>query len=162
MGTAKASTERRALAALTTLGLTFLVSAGLLFSPASLALAEGPVNTNGTKYAIAGYDPIAYFEQKRAMRGSTQFHVSYRGATWLFASAANQAAFTTHPERFAPAYGGHCAYAAAQKRLVKIDPEAWSIVNGRLFLNYSLAVREKWNADQARFIHDADAYFGSL
>jgi YHS domain-containing protein len=120
------------------------------------------VNTNGTQYAIAGYDPVAYFEQKRAVHGSTKFHASYRGATWLFANAADQAAFSAHPERFAPAYGGHCAYAAAQKRLVKIEPEAWGIVNGRLFLNYSLEVRDKWQADQARFIRDADAYFGTL
>jgi YHS domain-containing protein len=144
------------------LALACLLSAGSVLTIAAHLQAEGPVNTNGTQYAIAGYDPVAYFEQKRAVRGSTRFHATYRGATWLFASAANQAAFTSHPERFAPAYGGHCAYAAAQKRLVKIDPEAWSIVNGRLFLNYSLEVRDKWKVDQARFIRDADAYFGTL
>lgn len=130
-----------------------------LLSVATRVFAEPPVNTNGTPYAIAGYDPVAYFENQRAVPGSKDFAFKYQGATWLFASEPHKRAFEASPARYAPRYGGHCAFAAAQGRLVKIDPQAWSIVRDRLYLNYSLAIRDQWNADRDRFIRLADAHW---
>jgi YHS domain-containing protein len=146
---------------LTVLASCLIVSCALLLG-ASHALADAPVNTNGTRYAIAGYDPVAYFEDKRAAKGSADFQFQYQGAAFLFASDAHKRAFQANPSRFAPAYGGHCAFAAAQGRLVNIDPQAWSIVRDRLYLNYSLAVRDQWNADRDRYIRLADAYWAKL
>jgi YHS domain-containing protein len=126
---------------------------------ATRAFAEPPVNTNGTDYAIGGYDPVAYFQDKHATKGSPQFQFQHQGATWLFASELHKRTFEASPARYLPRYGGHCAFAAAQGRLVTIDPQAWSIVRDRLYLNYSLAIRDQWNADRERFIRLADARF---
>ena len=129
---------------------------------ATRAAAAPPVNTNGTAYAIGGYDPVAYFEQSAAVRGKAEHSAQYAGATWLFADAAHRSAFQKDPAHYAPAYAGHCAYAAAQKRLVNVDPNAWSIVQGRLYLNYSLDIRRKWDSERERFIRAADAFWSTL
>lgn len=130
---------------------------------ATRAAAAAPtINTNGTAYAIGGYDPVAYFEQSAAVRGKAEHSAQYAGATWLFADAAHRSAFQKDPAHYAPAYAGHCAYAAAQKRLVNIDPNAWSIVQGRLYLNYSLDIRRKWDSERERFIRAADAFWSTL
>ena len=84
------------------------------------------------------------------------------GARWLFASEEHRAGFEASPGRYAPAYGGYCAFAAADGRLAPIDPEAWSIEGGRLYLNYSMAIRTEWQADRARFIERADARWPEL
>jgi catechol 2,3-dioxygenase-like lactoylglutathione lyase family enzyme len=129
---------------------------------ATRAAAAAPINTNGTTYAIGGYDPVAYFEQSAAVRGKPEHAAQYAGATWLFADDAHRKLFQQEPAHYAPAFGGHCAYAAAQKRLVTIDPNAWSIVQGRLYLNYSLDIRRKWDAERAKFIQAADAFWSTL
>lgn len=134
-----------------------LFSAALCLSLfASRAFAEPPINANSGRYAISGYDPVAYFEDHKPVQGRAEYHSTYRGATWLFASEAHKRTFDAAPARYEPAYNGYCAYAAAQGQLASIDPNAWAIVHGRLYLNYSLDVRTKWNADQARYIREAD------
>jgi YHS domain-containing protein len=135
------------------------VAACALLLVASQAFADPPVNTNGGRYAISGYDPVAYFDVGKPVPGVVAFQTKYRGATWLFSSAAHLHSFEADPTHFMPSYSGYCAYAAAQGRQVSIDPQAWAIVNGRLFLNYSLDVRVKWNADRERYIREADAHF---
>jgi YHS domain-containing protein len=135
------------------------VGACALLLVASQAFADPPVNTNSGRYAISGYDPVAYFDVGKPVQGVPAFQSQYRGATWLFASAAHLHAFEADPSHFMPSYSGYCAYAAAQGRLVSVDPQAWAIVHGRLFLNYSVDVRVKWNADRERYIRDADARF---
>lgn len=124
--------------------------------------AEAQVNRNGGEAAIGGYDPVAYFTDHRAVRGSAEHAHEWQGARWLFASEEHRALFAASPARYAPAYGGYCAYATSQGRLVRIDPEAWSIVAGRLFLNYSLDIRTRWSADRDRYIHDADERWPEL
>ncbi len=78
------------------------------------------------------------------------------GATWYFASAEHKALFAADPERYLPAYGGFCAYGTSRGYLVKIEPEAWSIVDGKLYLNYDLGVRTTWLRDRAKYIGRAD------
>jgi hypothetical protein len=124
--------------------------------------AVAQVNTNGGDAAIGGYDPVAYFTEHAAVRGSADRAFSWHGARWLFASEDHRALFAAHPERYAPQYGGYCAYAAADGRLVNVDPNAWSITGGRLYLNYSLAIRARWLADRDRFIREADARWPEL
>jgi hypothetical protein len=135
------------------LALGFSIAVSFAASPS----AEAQVNVNGTPNAIGGFDPVAYFTDHRAVRGVEEHSFSWQGARWLFVSEAHRALFAASPTRYAPAYGGYCAYAVSQGRTARIDPEAWSIVNGRLFLNYSLAIRRQWNDDRDRYIRDADA-----
>lgn len=113
-------------------------------------------NTNDGAAVAAGYDVVAYHVQGRAVRGSERHAHSYRGGTFWFSSEANRARFAATPERYAPAYGGYCAFAMAQGRRARIDPQAWSIVGGRFYLNYSLDVRRRWNERQAEYIERAD------
>jgi len=106
--------------------------------------------------AIGGYDPITYFIQGKAVKGSAGNAIEYRGATWHFESAENKALFQRNPEKYAPQYGGYCAYALSQGNLVSSDPHVWSIVNGKLYLNYSKDVRDIWKKDIPGYIGKAD------
>ncbi len=106
--------------------------------------------------AIKGYDPVAYFTATRPVEGSAQFTSVYKGATFRFASAANRDAFAAAPERYAPQYGGFCAYGAAGGYKAVIDPAAYSIVDGKLYLNYNKRIQTSWNQDQSGYIAKAD------
>jgi len=134
---------------------TLVLIAAILLSHA--ALAQKPPVFSDREGAIRGHDPVAYFDRKGPVKGSKQFSHSWGGATWYFASAENREKFAADPERYAPQYGGYCAYAVAQGYTADIDPAAWSIVDGKLFLNYSLGVRERWNRDIPGHIRKADA-----
>ena len=126
-----------------------------LFAHAALA-AKPPVfsDRNG---AISGYDPVAYFTQGAPVKGSKEFRHEWRGATWSFASAANRDKFAAEPEKFAPQYGGYCAYGVALGSAPEIDPNAWTIVDGKLYLNYNLPTRATWEKDIPGYIRKADA-----
>lgn len=122
----------------------------LLFSLllAAVARAEKPVNANFFGVAIKGYDPVAYFTDGKPAKGDTAFAWAWNGATWRFASAAHRDAFKAEPERYAPQFGGYCAWAVSQNYTAGSDPEnAWKIVNGKLYLNYNREVQQKWAED---------------
>ena len=138
-----------------------LFTCSILLSAAQVA-AQPPVNVNGTAYAVGGYDVVAYFTDGAAVRGSKDYAASYRGATWLFRSADHKARFEKSPTAYLPAYLGYCAYGAAQQKLVRVDPEAFTIYKGKLYLNYSLDVRREWLANADGFIQRADKYFSTL
>jgi YHS domain-containing protein len=112
------------------------------------ATAGGVVNASSfTGTAIEGYDPVAYFTEGRPVEGETGFSHDWMDATWYFASAENRDQFAADPDRYAPQYGGYCAWAVAHGYTAKIDPEAWTIVAGRLYLNYSKDVQAQWAED---------------
>jgi YHS domain-containing protein len=123
---------------------------------AAPAFAADPVYTNWLGKAIAGYDPVSYHTMGKPVEGNSDFKTKWKGATWYFASAENRDKFTAMPEKFAPQYGGYCAYAVSQNSTAKIDPEMWTIVDGKLYLNYSEGIQERWLADQTAFITAAD------
>ena len=129
---------------------------------ASLLLAAEPVNKDARSIAIKGYDPIAYFTQSKPVRGSAGLSFMWMGATWLFASAEDRDLFAHSPEKFAPQYGGYCAYGVSQGRLVSIDPEAWTIVDGKLYLNYSKGIQRTWSQAPERYIMDANRLWPTL
>lgn len=107
--------------------------------------------------AINGFDAVAYFTQHKAVEGNKQFAVKYKDAIWYFSSAENKEAFKKNPAAYEPQYGGYCAYGCSRGYKAKTEGEAWSIVNGKLYLNYNLDVRTDWNKDQAGYIKKADA-----
>lgn len=112
--------------------------------------------------AIRGYDPVAYHTLGAAVRGSDAHAHVWNGATWRFASAAHRDLFIADPARYAPAYGGYCAYGTSRGYKVSTRPEAFAIVAGRLYLNYSLPVQQTWNADRPGNIARADANWPAL
>ena len=125
---------------------------------ASTAFAAGPVNKSflgGT--AVKGYDVVAYFEAGAAREGSADFSHDWMGAIWHFESSENRDLFAKDPDRYAPQYGGYCAYAVAHGTTADIDPSAWRILEGRLFLNKSKNIQGLWEQDIAGFIERADA-----
>jgi YHS domain-containing protein len=131
-------------------------------STAGVAHADDPINTNGTRFAIGGYDPVAFFTDRRPVRGREEFSAQWSGATWLFASDAHRATFVASPQRYAPKYGGYCAYAVSQGRFQRIDPNAWTVVAGKLYLNYSIEIRNRWSEDRDDYIEDANEKWPAL
>jgi YHS domain-containing protein len=127
-----------------------------LATPLASRAAE-PVYTNWRGLAIAGTDPVAYFTEGRPVAGRAEHALEWNGATWRFASAEHLAAFRVEPERYAPRYGGYCAWAVAQGYTAKSDPEAWKIVDGKLYLNYDRSVQEQWEQDVPGNVREADA-----
>jgi YHS domain-containing protein len=135
----------------------------LLLGLAATAMAGkvDPVFQHGG-LAIRGYDAVAYSQQSQPVKGSSQFSYQWQGATWLFASAENRDRFQADPERYAPQYGGYCAYAVSKGHTASIDPEAWKIVDGKLYLNYSKGVQKKWEQDVPGNIVKADKNWPDL
>lgn len=126
--------------------------------PAAFAHAkDAPVYTGTfSSLAVGGYDPVAYFSEGRPVKGDRQFTLKHLGAEWRFASAANRDAFAADPQKFAPQYGGYCAWAVSQGYTASGDPQHWRIVRGKLYLNYDAEVQKKWEADIPGFIAKAD------
>ena len=106
--------------------------------------------------ALSGYDPVAYFTDGRPVAGRREYELEWDGATWRFASAEHRDLFRAEPERYAPRYGGYCAYAVAQGTTASADPENWTIVDGRLYLNYNTEVQRTWKQDIPGYIEKAD------
>jgi YHS domain-containing protein len=141
--------------------------AALLASTA--ALAAPPVNTlkaglfgGSSDTAILGYDPVAYFTDGKPVKGQDSLSVDWMGAKWKFSSQAHRDQFKAAPEKFAPQYGGYCAYGVSQDNLVSIEPDKFKILDGKLYLNYNADVQAKWLKDPAGFIKQADAKFAAL
>jgi hypothetical protein len=112
--------------------------------------------------AIRGTDPVAYFTESRAVAGDPAITAEWGGATWRFASAANRDRFLADPAAVAPQYGGYCAWAVANGYTAETDPEAWRIVGGKLYLNYSKDVQADWETDIPGNIAKADTNWPGL
>jgi YHS domain len=125
-------------------------------------VAQGSVNSGADKVAIKGYDTVAYFTEGKPVRGSTEFEYVWQDARWRFASAQSRDRFATDPDRYAPQYGGFCALGVAKGMKVEIDPEQWTIVNGKLYLNYSQVFRDQWRQDVAEHVRTADGKWAAL
>ena len=107
--------------------------------------------------ALKGYDAVAYFADGRPVRGEKAFRFEWGGANWLFATAAHRDAFAADPSAYAPQFGGYCAWAVSQGYTADIDPAAWKIVGGKLYLNYSSKIQRQWEEDVAGNIGKAEA-----
>lgn len=134
--------------------LSFLVLATLFVT---VATAQKSAVFSTKDGAIKGYDPVAYFKEGKPVKGSKDFSYEWQSATWYFSSEENLVIFKERKEAYAPQFGGYCAYGMSSGKKYKIEPEAWKIVDGKLYLNYSLKIQEKWEADEASLIKEADA-----
>ncbi len=148
-----------------------LSSAVLMLSMTASVMAAERINTlekeglfgyepNGI--AIRGYDTVAYFTQSKPVEGSDQYSTEWSGATWKFSTQEHLDLFIAEPEKYAPQYGGYCAYGVAQESLVKIEPDQWTVVDGKLYLNYNEKLNKKWQEDIPGFVKTADSLFEKL
>ncbi|WP_111670554.1 YHS domain-containing (seleno)protein [Algoriphagus litoralis] len=112
--------------------------------------------------AIGGYDPVAYFTEKKPVKGKEEFKVAYQGANWHFSSEANKKLFVANPEKYAPQYGGYCAFGVAGGYKAKTSPDAWTIVNDKLYLNYNLNVQKDWLKDRDSMIQKANKNWATV
>ena len=106
--------------------------------------------------AINGYDPVAFFKEASAKKGSSMYPYKYKEATWLFESKENRDAFMNMPEKYTPQYGGFCAYGTSEGHKAPTQPDTWTIVNDKLYFNYNKQVKQMWEKDQAHLIIVAD------
>jgi len=150
----------RQLIAAALLGLTLAGSA--YAAPAVNTLKRGLISDSATGVAINGYDTVAYFTDGKPVKGSEAFTTDWNGAQWRFASKAHLDLFKATPEKYAPQYGGYCAYGVSQGYLVSIEPDQFTVLDGKLYLNYDSGVQKKWTKDIAGYNKIADAKFSDL
>jgi YHS domain-containing protein len=131
-----------------------------LLSLACIAQAQNNVDPSGL--ALKGYDPVAYFTEGKPVPGKAEFNASHEGATYRFASAANRDAFLAAPGKYAPQYGGYCAFGMASGYKAPIEPDAWTIVEGKLYLNYDQSARSRWASDIPGYVRKADAQWPAI
>jgi len=146
------SPRRRALALITSL------AASIVIAPTQVHAAKDSIYTKLlSNMAVEGHDTVAYFTQGKPVKGLSNFSTEYKGATWQFASQENLDLFLSDPEKYAPAYGGYCAYAVAQGYTAKGDPEQWEIHENRLYLNFNASIQTRWSADKLDYIAKSES-----
>ena len=147
---------------------TVLRRAGRLaaFSLAAAIVASGAVfageinEVNGV--AIKGYDPVAYFTDGKPVQGKAEYNSHYKDGIFRFASAEHKKLFDSNPDKYAPQYGGFCAYGTATGHKADVDPAAFSVVDDKLYLNYNKSVQGKWKQDVPGYIVQANQQWPSV
>src|SRR5574341_898281 len=132
---------------------------GMLIMLFGCMAADGITSDN---LKLKGYDPVAYFTTAKPVKGHSKFEFKWMGATYHFSSQENLEQFKKAPEKYAPQYGNYCAYAVSQGYTAPVDPEAFDIVNGKLYLNYSKSVQKKWREKRDDYIAAADKNWPAL
>jgi hypothetical protein len=124
--------------------------------PVTAGNPQKMVATGPDDVAIKGYDTVAYFTEGQAMKGNSKLVASWNDAEWHFANVAHRDLFTANPERYAPQFGGFCANGLSKGKKVAADPEAWTIVDGKLYIKFSKAARDRWSKNRAENIKKAE------
>lgn len=133
----------------------------LVFGSAAYA-QDIPVYYAADGAAMSGYDPVSYFESDVPLRGQPEITVMWKGAEWHFASQENRELFESNPRAFAPQFGGYCSYAMAHGILKSTDPQAWQVVDGRLYLTHSPEIEQMWRQDRGEYIQMAEGYWPAV
>jgi YHS domain-containing protein len=130
---------------------------------ATPALAADLVNISGaSRVAIDGYDPVAFFTDARPVNGSPSISAQYQGATYFFASEEHKELFTRNPGKYAPQFGGFCAYGVSHDALFPVDIKTWQVRDGKLYLNLNPDVLKEFNADFASHVAKAEKNWPGL
>lgn len=109
--------------------------------------------------ALRGHDPVAYFSENKPVKGWPEYKAEHKGSIFHFASKANRDAFVAEPNKYAPQYGGFCAFGMSNGYKAATDPAAFRVVDGKLYLNYNRDVQAMWSADIAEFVVKADGHW---
>ena len=139
---------------------TLMTFASLLVSTHAFAVEENQQDANGV--ILSGYDAVAYFTMDKPVKGYSEISAVHDGAIYRFSSEANRDAFNANPAKYAPQYGGFCAYGAAIGAKFPIDPTVFAIVDDKLYVNNSAKVSELWNGKRAKAIELADTKWSKI
>lgn len=134
---------------------TTAATLALSLSAASFA-ADIDMNANGNDLAIQGYDPVAYFTNEKPTKGSSDFTATYKNAIYHFSNEQNRDLFRASPAKYAPQFGGFCAFGVTKGRKFDTDPTAWRVVDGKLYLNLNKDVQKVWLEDVPGYITNAN------
>ncbi|WP_286240852.1 YHS domain-containing (seleno)protein [Neptuniibacter halophilus] len=140
--------------------LKLATAAGALFLSSMSFAAATNIGTNDV--AIQGYDPVAYFSEHKAVEGSAEFTATHEGAIYRFSSAENRDLFKADAERYAPQFGGYCAMGVALNKKLDIDPQAFHIEEGKLYLNLNKDVQKKWLTDVPGHLKTANRIWAGI
>jgi YHS domain-containing protein len=132
----------------------FLVAASVYAQKSDVYINDG--------VAANGYDVISYFSDGKPVKGNNQFAFNWNNATWYFSSKSHLDSFKINPGKYAPQFGGYCAYGVSENHKAPTSPDAWTIVNGKLYLNYNADVRGMWRKDIDNRINVANKNWPSL
>jgi YHS domain-containing protein len=137
-----------------------------LFKPdlnTSLHVAGNLVNVAGASgIALDGYDPVAFFTEKKPAHGDPAISATYQGATYLFASKDHKTRFEANPEMYTPQYGGYCAFGVSQNGLAPVDINTWQIRDGKLYLNLNPTILDLFNKDFGACVAKAEKNWPDL
>ncbi|QNN42900.1 YHS domain-containing (seleno)protein [Pedobacter roseus] len=140
---------------------TIIIAILATFSFLNASAQKSAVFVSGGK-AIKGYDPVAFFKQSKAVKGVDSLSYEWNNATWLFANTEDLNTFKATPEKYAPEYGGYCAYGTADGHKATTQTDTWTIVNDKLYFNYNSKVKEMWSKDQSNLIIKADQQWPTI
>lgn len=118
--------------------------------------ADIDMNADKNDIAISGYDTVAYFTEGMAVEGTHKYTATHKNTIYQFSSAKNRDLFRASPEQYAPQFGGFCAMGVALEKKLDVDPQAFKIVDGKLYLNLNPAVQKKWLTDVPGYIDTAE------
>ncbi|MGQ0662175.1 MAG: YHS domain-containing (seleno)protein [Pseudomonadota bacterium] len=125
------------------------------------AFVQSAIADSG-RLGLKGHDPVGYFTEGRPVQGKSEFEAVWHGTHWRFSSAANRDLFVADPDRYAPQYGGYCAFGVAMGMKSEVDPQAWTIVNGKLYVKLNMQTRDTWRQDQVANIQKAAKNWATL
>ena len=138
------------------------VTAALMVMALVTVNAQKAAVFNEKGVAVHGYDVVAYFTKGKPVKGDSKFSFNWNNVAWYFADQQDADLFKADPAKYAPQYGGYCAYGVSENHKAPTKPEAWSIVNGKLYLNYNTDVQADWKKEQDKRILSADKYWTAI
>jgi YHS domain-containing protein len=142
--------------------LAFNVNQAFGAEPINTLEKSGLFSYQPSGVAIRGTDTVAYFTEGKPVAGSDKYTSQWQGATWKFSSQIHLDLFVANPKKYAPQYGGYCAYGTALGNLVKIEPENWTIIDDKLYLNFNDSIQKKWDKNTSHYIKEANNQFEEL
>lgn len=140
---------------------TLLAGSVLLASSLSFA-ADIDMNADANDLAIKGYDPVSYFTMSTPKMGKASYTATYKGGIYRFSNEENRDMFKANPAKYAPQYGGFCAFGVAMEKKFDTDPLAWKIVDNKLYLNLNKDVQKKWLTDVSGYLNQSDDNWGDI
>lgn len=129
---------------------------------ATSVFAGNDTETDSDQIILAGHDAVAYFTQGQPVLGSSDITSVYNEAIYRFSSTENRDTFNDNPEKYAPAYGGFCAFGATFGKKFEIDGKAFEVVDGRLYVNKNLEVYAAWKKDIPKHLDQANTQWPKI
>ena len=134
----------------------------ILFFAQCTSSKKGPEVFQKSGIALGGYDPVAFFREQKPVMGAASFTTKWNDAVWHFSTKENLDSFVNSPDRYAPQYGGYCAFGTAEGHKAPTEVDTWTILDGKLYFNYNQEVKGLWEKDRSKFIQQADGNWESI